>query len=99
MHIVSNDLVLSISKLPIYTFINYIFSYSHVCRMDYGAKVLETRKIQVAGGVKLGGDNPTWLKQPGDKLIAYFGAAIGAFGCFNIGIGTYYLSTGKGQIE
>jgi hypothetical protein len=60
---------------------------------------LEKQKIQIAGGVKLGGDNPTWLKQPGDKMTAYFGGALTAYGLYQIGIGIYYLATGKGKMD
>jgi len=53
----------------------------------------------MAGGTKLAGANPTWMKQPGDLVPLGFGFVLVSYGLVNAGIGIYRLSTGKGKID
>jgi hypothetical protein len=57
------------------------------------------KKIQCAGGTLQGEANPTWLKQPSDKLVAGAGAVLAGIGIVKATIGTYRLASGKGKIE
>jgi Cytochrome c oxidase subunit VII len=57
------------------------------------------KKIQCKGGTQQGESNPTWLKQPSDKMVAGFVAAVAAMGLFRVTVGYYRLATGKGKIE
>ena len=41
--------------------------------------------------------DPTWLKQPGDAAVAWFGAALIGYGTFLTTVGFYRLATGKGK--
>ena len=63
------------------------------------AKVHEIRKVQVAGGTLQGEKNPTWLKQPNDKMVAGVGFALTALGLSSAAMGMYRLATGTGKIE
>jgi hypothetical protein len=60
---------------------------------------MKTKKIQMEGGTCQGGNNPTWMKQPGDLIPLAFGAALVGFGAFNAVIGHYRLATGKGKLD
>lgn len=62
-------------------------------------QVHEIRKIQVAGGTLQGEKNPTWLKQPNDKMVAAVGFALTAIGLGRAAVGMYRLATGTGKIE
>ena len=55
------------------------------------------KKIQMAGGTCQGGDNPTWLKQPGDTAVAGFGALFVGTGAVMCIQGFYRLATGTGK--
>ncbi|KAL3783740.1 hypothetical protein HJC23_004859 [Cyclotella cryptica] len=66
---------------------------------NYPDKVMETKKLQTAGGVCQGEANPTWLKQPGDNMVLMFGAGLIGYGFFLTTLGIYRLSTGKGKKE
>ena len=57
------------------------------------------KKIQCAGGTLQGEANPTWLKQPSDRMVAAFGFGLAAIGIGRAGVGLYRLATGKGKIE
>jgi hypothetical protein len=57
------------------------------------------KKIQCKGGTQLGEANPTWLKQPNDKMWAAFVFSVGFIGLCRVGVGYYRLATGKGKIE
>jgi hypothetical protein len=57
------------------------------------------KKIQCKGGTQQGESNPTWLKQPNDKLVAGFVFAVGALGISRVAVGYWRLATGKGKIE
>ena len=61
--------------------------------------MMETKKIQCAGGTCLGEANPTWLKQPGDTAVALFGAALVGYASVLASVGYYRLATGKGKKE
>eukprot|EP00546_Thalassionema_frauenfeldii_P012141 CAMPEP_0178917798 /NCGR_PEP_ID=MMETSP0786-20121207/13452_1 /TAXON_ID=186022 /ORGANISM="Thalassionema frauenfeldii, Strain CCMP 1798" /LENGTH=93 /DNA_ID=CAMNT_0020591399 /DNA_START=106 /DNA_END=387 /DNA_ORIENTATION=- len=63
----------------------------------YPDKVMEIKKVQMAGGTRLGENNPTWLKQPGDKAVLAFGAALTTFGCAQLCVGYYRLAAGVGK--
>jgi len=58
---------------------------------------MEMKKLQMKGGTCQGEVNPTWLKQPGDKLSAGFGLALVTYGGVLASIGFYRLATGKGK--
>jgi hypothetical protein len=62
-------------------------------------QVNEIKKIQCKGGTQLGQANPTWLKQPNDKMVAGFVAAVAFMGLSRLSVGYYRLATGKGKIE
>eukprot|EP00529_Nitzschia_sp_RCC80_P034519 CAMPEP_0113522376 /NCGR_PEP_ID=MMETSP0014_2-20120614/45156_1 /TAXON_ID=2857 /ORGANISM="Nitzschia sp." /LENGTH=96 /DNA_ID=CAMNT_0000420429 /DNA_START=87 /DNA_END=377 /DNA_ORIENTATION=+ /assembly_acc=CAM_ASM_000159 len=66
---------------------------------NYPDKVNEIKKIQCKGGTLLGEANPTWLKQPQDKMVAGFVFAVTAIGLARVGACGYRLATGKGKIE
>ena len=57
------------------------------------------KKIQCAGGTLQGEANPTWLKQPNDKLVFALGLAIATVGLGRLSVGMWRLATGKGKIE
>lgn len=57
------------------------------------------KKIQCAGGTLQGEANPTWLKQPSDKMVAAAGFALTAMGLGRVGVGMWRLATGKGKME
>jgi hypothetical protein len=57
------------------------------------------KKIQCAGGTLQGEKNPTWLKQPNDRMWVAAGFAITAVGMGRIVVGMWRLATGKGKIE
>ena len=57
------------------------------------------KKIQCAGGTLQGEANPTWLKQPNDKMVAGAALVLGTFGLGKALIAMYRLATGKGKIE
>ena len=57
------------------------------------------RKIQCAGGTLQGEANPTWLKQPSDKIVAGVGLVLATFGLGKSIVAMYRLATGKGKIE
>lgn len=57
------------------------------------------KKIQCAGGTLQGEANPTWLKQPSDRMVAAVGFAIAGLGLVKVSIGSYRLASGKGKIE
>ena len=60
---------------------------------------METKKIQMAGGTKLGEDNPTWMKQSGDMQVMIACGALTFYGMAQLTIGVYRLATGKGKLE
>lgn len=60
---------------------------------------MELKKVQVAGGVKQGEVNPTWLKQPGDQVAFGIGAGLTAFGLLQYVSGLYKLATGTGKMD
>jgi hypothetical protein len=57
------------------------------------------RKLQCAGGTLRGEANPTWLKQPTDKLWAAAGFTIAGIGMCRIAVSFYRLATGKGKMD
>jgi ABC-type cobalt transport system substrate-binding protein len=57
------------------------------------------KKIQMAGGVKQGEANPTWLKQSGDVQVLAFGGALVGFGLIQLVMGIYKLAYNKGRKE
>jgi hypothetical protein len=57
------------------------------------------KKIQCKGGTQLGEANPTWLKQPNDKMWFAFVAGVGLMGLSRVAVGYWRLATGKGKIE
>jgi hypothetical protein len=57
------------------------------------------KKVQCLGGTLQGEANPTWLKQPSDRIIAGVGAVIAGVGFVKVCIGSYRLASGKGKIE
>jgi hypothetical protein len=62
-------------------------------------QVMQTKKIQMAGGTKLGEANPTWLKQPGDVYTLAAGGALLTYGMAQLVVGYYRLATGKGKMQ
>ena len=60
---------------------------------------MEQKKIQMAGGTKLGEANPTWLKQSGDMGMIAIAGGLAAFGLFHYVVGVYRLATGKGKLD
>eukprot|EP00540_Astrosyne_radiata_P003076 CAMPEP_0116823972 /NCGR_PEP_ID=MMETSP0418-20121206/1138_1 /TAXON_ID=1158023 /ORGANISM="Astrosyne radiata, Strain 13vi08-1A" /LENGTH=98 /DNA_ID=CAMNT_0004452291 /DNA_START=46 /DNA_END=342 /DNA_ORIENTATION=+ len=66
---------------------------------NYPDKVMEHKKIQMAGGTKQGENNPTWLKQPGDVGYFAFGCGLVALGLIQLVPGYYRLATGKGKSD
>lgn len=60
---------------------------------------METKKIQMKGGVRQGEYNPTWLKQPGDQAVAAFGAVLTAYGLAQCAVGYYRLASGTGKMD
>mmetsp|Transcript_41235 Transcript_41235/g.76205 ORF Transcript_41235/g.76205 Transcript_41235/m.76205 type:complete len:95 (-) Transcript_41235:337-621(-) len=60
-------------------------------------KVMETKKIQMAGGTCQGEANPTWLKQDGDVMSLAFGGLLVGVGLMQATVGHYRLATGKGK--
>jgi hypothetical protein len=63
----------------------------------FSRKIMAKKKIQMAGGVKQGEANPTWLKQKGDVPVVAFGAALVGFGLIQLGMGMYKLAYNKGK--
>lgn len=61
-------------------------------------KVNQIKKIQCKGGTTQGPSNPTWLKQPQDKVVAGFVFAFAGAGLLQVGSGYYKLATGKGKL-
>lgn len=59
---------------------------------------MEIKKIQMKGGTKLGGANPTWTKQPGDAIPLMFGGALVSFGLVSTAVGHYRMATGTGKL-
>jgi hypothetical protein len=57
------------------------------------------KKVQCAGGTLQGESNPTWLKQPSDRIVAGVGFALAGLGFVKLIIGNYRLATGTGKIE
>jgi len=57
------------------------------------------KKVQCAGGTLQGEKNPTWLKQPSDKMIAGAAVFITSIGVLRATIGMYRLATGKGKMD
>ena len=57
------------------------------------------KKLQCEGGTLRGAENPTWLKQPQDKMWAAAGFAITAIGLTRLSFVYYRLATGKGKLE
>lgn len=55
-------------------------------------KILAKKKIQMAGGVRQGEANPTWLKQPGDYQVCAFGAVLIGYGLIQCVIGHYNIA-------
>eukprot|EP00980_Cylindrotheca_fusiformis_P009150 scaffold1992_cov113-Cylindrotheca_fusiformis.AAC.15 len=66
---------------------------------NYPDKVAEMKKIQCAGGTLQGESNPTWLKQPSDKVVAAAVFALAGMGLVRASIATYRLAYGTGKIE
>jgi len=66
---------------------------------NYPDKVAEMKKIQCAGGTLQGEANPTWTKQPSDKLVTAAGFLLAGVGLTKATIGGYRLASGKGKIE
>mmetsp|Transcript_2774 Transcript_2774/g.5561 ORF Transcript_2774/g.5561 Transcript_2774/m.5561 type:complete len:99 (+) Transcript_2774:94-390(+) len=64
---------------------------------NYPDKVMETKRIQQAGGTCQGEYNPTWLKQPGDNITLMIGAGLCGYGLILSSMGMYKLATGKGK--
>jgi hypothetical protein len=62
-------------------------------------KVNEMKKIQCKGGTQLGEANPTWLKQPNDKMWFALVSGVALMGLSRVAIGYWRLATGKGKIE
>ncbi len=62
-------------------------------------QVAEMKKIQCKGGTQQGQANPTWLKQPNDKMWAAFAFAVATLGLSRVSVGYWRLATGKGKIE
>jgi hypothetical protein len=53
----------------------------------------------MAGGVKQGELNPTWLKQPGDMAVAGFATVLCTVGMIQWAVVYYRLSYGTGKLE
>mmetsp|Transcript_36816 Transcript_36816/g.56556 ORF Transcript_36816/g.56556 Transcript_36816/m.56556 type:complete len:96 (+) Transcript_36816:69-356(+) len=66
---------------------------------NYPDKIMEQKKIQMAGGVRLGENNPTWWKQQGDVAVLGVGAALFLYAFGSASVGVWRLSTGKGKLE
>jgi hypothetical protein len=62
-------------------------------------QVMETKKIQMKGGVCQAEKNPTWWKQSGDAIPLAFGATLVGYGLITAVIGHYRLATGKGKLD
>ena len=60
---------------------------------------METKKIQMKGGVQQGDANPTWLKQPNDMNVMYACGALTFYGMAQLTVGIYRLATGKGKMD
>ena len=65
----------------------------------YPDKVMETKKIQCKGGVQQGADNPTWLKQDGDKAVFGLGVGLSAIALVQLTVGHYRVATGTGKLD
>eukprot|EP00590_Aulacoseira_subarctica_P010066 CAMPEP_0172423188 /NCGR_PEP_ID=MMETSP1064-20121228/14404_1 /TAXON_ID=202472 /ORGANISM="Aulacoseira subarctica , Strain CCAP 1002/5" /LENGTH=95 /DNA_ID=CAMNT_0013164419 /DNA_START=36 /DNA_END=323 /DNA_ORIENTATION=- len=66
---------------------------------NYPDKVMEKKAIQMKGGVCLGAENPTWLKQSSDKMVSYFALFIAATGLTLAVRGHYHMAYGIGKKE
>mmetsp|Transcript_26210 Transcript_26210/g.37572 ORF Transcript_26210/g.37572 Transcript_26210/m.37572 type:complete len:89 (+) Transcript_26210:217-483(+) len=62
-------------------------------------QVMEKKAIQMKGGVCLGAENPTWLKQSSDKMVSYFALFIAATGLTLAVRGHYHMAYGIGKKE
>jgi len=62
----------------------------------YPDKVMETKKVQMAGGV-CNPNNPTWMKQPGDNVVLMLGAGLVTAGMAQLSVGFYRLMYGVGK--
>ena len=78
-----------------------VFRLNHISfyRIVLVAQVMQTKKVQMAGGTLQGEANPTWLKQPGDMYVMAFGGALVAYGMFQAVVGHYRLASGKGKMD
>ncbi|KAL3941008.1 MAG: hypothetical protein SGBAC_004549 [Bacillariaceae sp.] len=66
---------------------------------NYPDKVNEVKKVQIAGGTLQGEANPTWTKQPSDKIVNAAGFLLASLGFAKATVGCYRLASGKGKIE
>lgn len=62
-------------------------------------QVMAKKKVQMAGGTKLGEANPTWMKQPGDYYVLAAGGALVVYGMTQLFVGYYRLASGKGKMQ
>lgn len=59
---------------------------------------METKRKQMAGGVNLGIDNPTWLKQgTGDRITVGIALTLLTTGMIQLVTCYYRLASGKGK--
>jgi hypothetical protein len=66
---------------------------------SYTIKIMETKRRQMAGGVNQGIDNPTWLKQPGDRTAIAIALVLCSTGMVQLVTCYYRLATGTGKRE
>jgi hypothetical protein len=60
---------------------------------------MEKKKVQMAGGTKLGEVNPTWMKQPGDYYVLAAAGGLVVYGMSQLVVGYYRLASGKGKMQ
>lgn len=67
--------------------------------VNYPDKVMEMKKLQQKGGTMVGQDNPTWLKQPQDKLTAAACLFLTSWGMWQICTGHWNMAHGINKME
>jgi hypothetical protein len=60
---------------------------------------METKAVQMKGGICQGADNPTWLKQSNDKAVSYFALFLSITGLALCAKGHYHMAYGVGKKE
>eukprot|EP00542_Grammatophora_oceanica_P010004 CAMPEP_0194042970 /NCGR_PEP_ID=MMETSP0009_2-20130614/14678_1 /TAXON_ID=210454 /ORGANISM="Grammatophora oceanica, Strain CCMP 410" /LENGTH=85 /DNA_ID=CAMNT_0038687025 /DNA_START=91 /DNA_END=348 /DNA_ORIENTATION=+ len=66
---------------------------------NYPDHIAHYKAIQNKGGTMQGANNPTWLKQPGDEYVAWFGCFLGFYGMSKATYGMYNLANGTNKME